>query len=524
MLLAEVAAASETVAAAPGRTDKVALLSDCLRAAQPDEVPVVVTWLSGRTRQRRTGLGWSSLAGMPAPAETPTLTVLDTDRFLQLSQELSGTGSADRRRELLQRTLAAATPREQRFLAGLVTGELRHGAQAALVLEAVAAAVSVPTQEVRRAVTLAGDLPAVAAAALRDGPGVLGGFGLQVGRPLAPMLAQSAPDLTSALRRNCPAALEWKLDGVRVQIHRHGTDIAVFSRTGDDLTERLPDVVELVRDLPVRSVVLDGEVQAVRLGTGPVPFQVTSGRVLRRDGETARRQTPLTVVLFDALHLDGEDLVDEPGSRRRDALESVAPEPLLVPRHELVDAREPRAVLAAESFAAAALALGHEGVVVKNLAAPYAMGRRGGGWVKVKPRITLDLVVLAAEWGHGRRSGWLSNLHLGARDPDGDHGPPGGFVMLGKTFKGLTDSMLGWQTERLQRLATSSNRWQVRVRPELVVEVAFDGVQASPRYPAGVTLRFARVLAHRPDKPAAQADTVATIRAHLHDAQGDGRF
>jgi DNA ligase-1 len=327
------------------------------------------------------------------------------------------------------------------------------------------------------------------------------------------MLAQSAPDLDAALERTGPAAVEWKLDGIRVQVHRDGEAVSVFTRSLDDITARLPEVVAAVRALPAERLVLDGEVLALDppdLATGrPLPFQQTASRTARHDGNAT---VPLTTVLFDVLHADGTDLVDEPASVRRQLLERVAPD-LAVPRLP-VDPTEPEQLRRAEAFVADALARGHEGVVVKALGAGYAMGRRGASWVKVKPRITLDLVVLAAEWGHGRRTGRLSNLHLGARDPEGRFGEPGGFVMLGKTFKGLTDAMLAWQTERLQQLATREGRGQVDVRPELVVEVAFDGVQTSPRYPAGVALRFARVLRHRPDKRADQADTVGEVLQH----------
>ncbi|NLT53165.1 MAG: ATP-dependent DNA ligase [Actinomycetales bacterium] len=520
MLLAEVAAASEAVAAARGRTEKTALLAACLRSAERAEIPVIVTWLSGRTRQRRTGLGWASLAGMPPPATAPTLTVAEVDRFFQASLETSGSGSTTARRSALRQVLARATAREQRFLAGLITGELRHGAQAGLVLDAVAEAGAVSSQSVRRAVTLSGDLAAVAVAAVTEGPSAVSSFGLRLGRPLSPMLAQSAPDLASALRRTGPAAVEWKLDGIRVQIHKDGSDVAVFTRALDDVTSRVPEVVRAVSGLPVRTAVLDGEVLALRLGGRPYPFQMTASRVARHDAETGETTLPLSVLLFDALHLDGTDLVDTDGASRRRALEASVPGDLLVPRREIVDWEDPKALLATESFAAAALAIGHEGVVVKSLSSRYAMGRRGAGWVKVKPRISLDLVVLAAEWGHGRRTGWLSNLYLGARDPEGSYGPPGGFVMLGKTFKGLTDAMLAWQTERLRGIATSSTRSRVTVRPELVVEIAFDGVQTSPRYPAGLALRFARVLAHRPEKLAAEADTVTMVRS-FQDVEAD---
>ncbi|HEY6794620.1 MAG TPA: ATP-dependent DNA ligase [Kineosporiaceae bacterium] len=511
MLLARVAATSEAVAAAGGRKAKIEFLAQCLREADPGELPVVVTWLSGATRQRRTGLGWASLREPPPAAAAPTLTVRAVDAALERAAAAAGAGSQAARRDLLLGLLTVATAGEQRLLTGLLTGELRHGAQAGLLLEAVAAAHGVPAAAVRRAVMLSGDLAAVAAALGAGGAGDLAGFGLRVGRPLAPMLAGTAPDLATALARAGAAAVEWKLDGVRIQVHRDGSDVAVFTRTLDEITDRVPEVVAAARALPVRSVVLDGEAIVLRAGGRPEPFQVTASRVARRDTGAAA-EVPLTTMLFDVLHLDGTDLLDATGDERRLALEAAVPRERIVPRHLVDPADGQEAIATATAFAAGARAQGHEGVVVKSLASPYAMGRRGIGWIKVKPRITLDLVVLAAEWGHGRRTGYLSNLHLGARDPDGDHGEPGGFVMLGKTFKGLTDAMLVWQTEHLQRLAVRSGRWQVDVRPELVVEVAFDGVQSSPRYPAGMALRFARVLAHRPDKPASEADTVATVR------------
>jgi DNA ligase-1 len=520
MLLAEVAATSDAVAAVSGRRAKVELLAAALRAASPVELPSVVTWLSGQTRQRRLGVGWAAvssvLGGGAPPAAVATLTVVGVEQVFAALEGASGAGSQAARAGLLAGLVLAGTEPERRLLAGIVTGELRHGAAAGLLLDAVATAASVPAPAVRRAVTLSGDPAAVAAAAMAGGEGALAAFGIRVGTPLSPMLAASAPDLARALAKTGPAAVEWKLDGVRVQVHRDGDDVAVFTRTLDDVTARLPELVAAARSWPVRSVVLDGEVIALRTDGRPEPFQVTSSRVARHTRD-AQGDHPLATVLFDALHVDGTDLVDADGADRRAALAAAVPADLLVPRH-VVDSLDGPAgsegILGAQRFAADALARGHEGVVVKALAGGYAMGRRGAGWVKVKPRITLDLVVLAAEWGHGRRSGWLSNLHLGARDPDGEFGPAGGFVMLGKTFKGLTDAMLEWQTQHLQSIATQPGRHRVDVEPTLVVEIAFDGVQTSPRYPAGIALRFARVLAHRPDKPAGQADTVATVLAH----------
>jgi DNA ligase-1 len=513
MLFADVAAASEAVAATSGRRDKTALVAACLRSCAEPEVPVVAAWLSGRPRQRRPGVGWASLRTMPPPAAVATLTVLQVDDALEALSAASGPGSVNLRRDLLGKLLTAATAPEQRLFAGLISGELRQGAQAGVLVDAIAVAAAVPLASVRRAVTLHGDVAAVAAAALAGGADALAAFRLGVGRALAPMLAKPAPDLDAALDLTGPAGIEWKLDGVRVQVHRDGDDVAVFTRTLDDITARVPEVVTAARALPGSTAVLDGEVLAHTAAGRPAPFQVTSARVMTRNVDAAQAATPLHLSLFDALHVDGADLLDLPGAERRAALDALAPS-LAVPRLAVVDAADPAERGRAAEFAADALAQGHEGVVVKSSAAPYAMGRRGAGWVKVKPRITLDLVVLAVEWGHGRRTGLLSNLHLGARDPAGRFGPPGGFVMLGKTFKGLTDAMLAWQTAHLRALAESDSGWEVRVRPELVVEIAFDGVQTSPRYPAGVALRFARVLAHRPDKSAAEADTIETVLKH----------
>ena len=522
MLLIEIAAASEAVAAAPSRKDKIALLAGCLRLASVTDAPVVAAWLSGRTFQRRTGLGWASLRQAPPPAQQASLTVTEVDDALARAAVLSGPGSTGERQAILNRLLAAATAVEQRLLFGLVSGELRQGAAAGLIVDAVAAAAVVPVAVVRRALAVHGDLPDVAAAALSGGADALAAFGLSVGRPLAPMLAAPAPELAAALEKTGAAGVEWKLDGVRVQVHRDGDDVAVFTRTLDDITSRVPEVVAAARALDVRTAILDGEVIASTAAGRPAPFQVTSARVMRRDVEVARAAVPLGLTLFDALHLDGDDLIDLPGSERRGRLEPAAGD-LVVPRHTVSDPDDPDQVSAAGRFAADALARGHEGVVVKSLESAYTMGRRGAGWVKVKPRITLDLVILAVEWGHGRRTGLLSNLHLGARDPAGKYGPPGGFVMLGKTFKGLTDAMLAWQTERLQALSTGGSSYRVDVRPELVVEIAFDGVQTSPRYPAGVALRFARVLAHRPDKSASEADTIDTVLSYrVLDDPGNG--
>jgi DNA ligase 1 len=503
VLLADIARTSAAVASTRSRTRKVELLADALRRADPDEVAVVVRYLAGELTQRRTGLGSATLRDLPPPAETETLTPLAVDAAFDRVAACAGAGSQQRRRALVAELFGAATAPEQQLLAGLARGELRQGALESLVVDAVAAAAGAPVERVRRAVMLCGATGPVAAAIARDGAAGLAGFTLSVGRPVQPMLAGTATDVAEAIARVSPAAVEWKLDGVRVQVHRDGGDVAVFTRSLDDVTERMPEVVALAQSLPVRSVVLDGEAIALRDDGRPHPFQVTGARVATRGGAPAVALTPF---VFDLLHVDGTDVLDDPGAQRWDVLRSVVPEPALVPRLLTSSAAE------AQAFFADTLARGHEGVVVKSLTAPYEAGRRGAGWLKVKPRHTLDLVVLAAEWGSGRRTGWLSNLHLGARDPE-----TGGFVMLGKTFKGLTDELLAWQTEQLLARATSPREsWVVTVRPELVVEIAFDGVQSSSRYPGGMALRFARVLRYREDKTAADADSIELVRA-LHD-------
>jgi DNA ligase-1 len=508
--LADVATASRAVGGTTKRSEKAAHVAACLRRADPAEVPAVVAYLSGELLQRRTGVGWASLRELPEPAAVATLGVAEVDRTLAEVAAVTGPGSVARRAELVSTLFRRATEPEQTLLRGLLTGELRQGALEGVMLDAVARASGLPTADVRRAVMLRGAVGPVAAAALAGGAAGLAEFRLQVGRPVQPMLASPGDDVAAALARLGTAALEWKLDGVRVQVHRDGSDVAVFTRSLDDITDRVPEVVAAALTLPVRTVVLDGEAIALRPDGRPRPFQVTGSRVGSRvDVAAAVRTSPLSTYAFDVLHLDGDDLLARPGRERFVALRAAVPEDLRVPR---VVTGEPAE---AEVFVADTLARGHEGVVAKALDAPYEAGRRGAGWLKVKPRHTLDLVVLAAEWGHGRRRGWLSNLHLGARDPVG-----GGFVMLGKTFKGLTDQMLTWQTERLQELAVDSGEWVVQVRPELVVEVAFDGVQTSPRYPGGMALRFARVLRHRPDKSPAEVDTIETVRA-IHARSAD---
>ena len=502
MLLAELADVSDRIASTSARSGKVALLAELLRVADPAEIEIAVSYLSGELRQRRTGVGWATIRDIGAAAGEPQLSLADADAAFAEIAGLSGPGAQGRRAALLGELFGRATPSEQRFLGALAMGELRQGALDGVMVDAVAKAAGLPLAVVRRAAMLRGSLPAVAAVALRDGLPGLEAIALEVGRPVQPMLAQSASSVVEALTKVSPAALEWKLDGVRVQLHRLGDDVRVFTRTLDDITDRVPEIVEAVRALDVREIVLDGEAIALDPHGRPRPFQETAGRTSSRlDVETLRHSIPLTVFVFDVLHLDGESLVAKPAGERQAVLESVLPSKLRVPR---VATDDPEA---ATAFFADAIAHGHEGVVVKSLHAHYEAGRRGAGWVKVKPRHTLDLVVLAAEWGHGRRRGKLSNLHLGARDGHG------AFVMLGKTFKGLTDEVLAWQTDQFLQLETHRDSYTVYLKPELVVEIAFDGVQASPRYPGGVALRFARVLRYRPDKRADQADHIDDVRA-----------
>ncbi|GIH70174.1 ATP-dependent DNA ligase [Sphaerimonospora thailandensis] len=507
MLLIDLARTSAAVAADRARTAKIGHLAELLGRVGPDEAEIAIAYLSGELRQRQIGVGWRSLRDLPEPRQVATATLTQVDALLERIGSRSGPGSQAARRDLLNELFAAVTRQEQAFLKRLLMGELRQGAQGGVMVEAIAKAADVLAAEVRRALTLRGWLPAVGAAALGGGVTALRAFRLEVGRPVAPMLAQSAPSVTAALEKiGGPAAIEWKLDGVRVQTHRRGDQVTVFTRGLDDITSQVPELVEAVAALPDTDLVLDGEVIALRPDGRPEPFQVTSGRVAGKIGVDALRKTvPLSVFFFDALRVRGTDLLDLPDEERHRALEAAVPAELITPRLVTADADE------GEEFFADALRRGHEGVVVKSPRTPYAAGRRGAGWVKVKPRHALDLVVLAAEWGSGRRQGLLSNLHLGALDPE-----TGGFVMLGKTFKGLTDELLSWQTEQFLRLAEGpADDWVVTVKPELVVEIAFDGVQRSSRYPGGMALRFARVLRYRPDKRPDEADTVETVRALL---------
>ncbi|MCD9878730.1 ATP-dependent DNA ligase [Streptomyces guryensis] len=505
MLLARLAHVSQEVAATSARSRKIALLAELFRDAEADDVPIVIPYLAGRLPQGRLGVGWKVLSRPVAPAGEPSLAVREVDALLSELGKVSGTGSQAERARMVGELMGAATEDEQRYLLGLLTGEVRQGALDAVAVEGLAQATEAPPADVRRAVMLAGSLQTVAQALLADGPAALDRFRLTVGRPVLPMLAHSASSVAEAVDKLGACAVEEKLDGIRVQVHRDGDSVRIYTRTLDDITDRLPELTAAALELNGRRFILDGEVISFGADGRPRSFQETAGRVGSRvDVATAAETVPVSPVFFDALSVDDRDLLDLPFAERHAELARLVPEPMRV-RRALVSG--PQDVAEAERFLAVTLERGHEGVVVKGLDAAYSAGRRGASWLKVKPVHTLDLVVLAAEWGHGRRTGKLSNLHLGARTADGT------FAMLGKTFKGMTDAMLTWQTERLQELATDTNGHVVTVRPELVVEIAYDGLQRSTRYPAGVTLRFARVVRYREDKRPEEADTVETLLA-----------
>ena len=507
MRLSELVETSQRVAAAAGRLEKIDLLAGALRRIEPEEIGIGVAFLSGVLRQGRIGVGPAAIgaAAATAAAESATLSLREADALLGQVAAARGSGSARARERLLRELFGRATREEQPFLARLLYGELRQGALEGLMAEAVARAAELPADEIRRAVMVEGELGPVARAALTRGRAGLSAFQVRLLRPLQPMLASPAADLAEALETFGRAAFEYKLDGARIQVHRAGDEVRVFSRQLNEVSAALPELIEAARALPGRELILDGEAIALRPDGRPQPFQITMRRFGRKlEVESLRGALPLRCFFFDCLYLDGQSLIDRPAEERFAALEAATPGGLAIPR--LVTA-EPDA---AAAFLRAALDAGHEGVMAKSLQAPYGAGSRGRDWLKLKPVHTLDLVILAAEWGHGRRRGWLSNLHLGARDPSS-----GQFVMLGKTFKGLTDAMLRWQTEKLLALETERDRATVYVRPELVVEVSFNDVQTSPHYPAGLALRFARVKRFRPDKRAAEADTVERVRALL---------
>jgi DNA ligase 1 len=505
MQVCDLVTTSVAVARASGRLAKIELLSDLLRRLAPDEIEVAIGFLSGEPRQGRSGVGPAAIVAArqhATPAREPSLRVADVDAALTQIGAAKGAGSAAMRTQRLAELLRRATEPEQEFIVRLLFGELRLGALEGVLVEAVARASGLDPAAVRRAAMMAGGLAPVACAVLASGAPGLAAFGMSPFQPVQPMLAHPAASIGEAIERiGTDVSLEWKLDGARIQVHKSGGDIRVYSRNLRDVTTAVPEVVEAVRAIAVHEAILDGEVIALRTDETPQPFQVTMRRFGRKlDVDRLRRELPLVPFLFDCLYVDGDTLVDETQESRAQRLAALAPS-LVVPT--VVRPTRERAGL----FLDAALRRGHEGVMVKALSAGYVAGRRGQQWLKIKAARTLDLVVLAAEWGHGRRTGWLSNLHLGARDPD-----RGAFVMLGKTFKGLTDEMLAWQTERLLALEMARDRHAVFVRPELVVEVAFNDVQESPHYPGGLALRFARVKGYRLEKTAAEADTIATVR------------
>jgi DNA ligase-1 len=514
VLLAELLAASDRVAATRSRLAKIDALSDCLRRLEPSEIALGVAYLSGDTRQGRIGIGYATLKEALAvePASAPLLGLAQVDEALERISGVKGEGSASERARLLGQLFARATPGEQAFLARLLLGELRQGALEGIMQDAIAKAASLPLEKVRAAAMRAGGLPAVAQAALAEGEAGLARFALTVFRPVQPMLAQTAANVADALGRLGTAAFEWKLDGARVQAHKSGAEVRVYTRSLNEVTSAVPEIVAALQACAARDLILDGEALALKPDGTPYPFQETMARFgSRLEVETKRAARPLSVFFFDCLLADGKDLTGARAQERFGALARVLPEQLIIPRLVTGDR------VAAAAFYEEALARGHEGVMAKALDAPYEAGSRGAGWLKVKKAHTLDLVVIAVEWGSGRRKGWLSNLHLGALDPE-----TGGFVMLGKTFKGMTDKMLAWQTEKLLGLKvteeTSREGHVVHVRPELVAEIAFNEIQASPTYPGGFALRFARVKRYREDKSAAEADTIATVRA-LYEGQ-----
>jgi DNA ligase 1 len=505
MEFARLVSVSQQVAATRARTTKRSLIAGLLAETPPDEVEIVTAYLSGTLRQRRTGVGWRGLSDLPEPAASASVGVAEVDAALERIAGLSGEGSGTARRAAVAELFGLLTADEQQFLRGLVTGEVRQGALDSVMLDAIAEAAGVPVAAVRRAAMFSALTGPIAVEALTGGEAALAAFDLEVGRPVRPMLASSAPDVPAGVAKiggDGPVVVDTKLDGIRIQVHRRGDEVLVFTRSLEEIGQRLPDVVEAVRDLPGGDLVLDGEALTLADDGTPRPFQETASRT-----SASGRSDRVHPFFFDLLAHEGVSLVHEPGRARLARLDTVVPADLRTARLETDDAD------AATEYFSGAVACGHEGVILKDPEAPYAAGRRGSAWVKVKPRHTLDLVVLAVEWGSGRRRGWLSNIWLGARAGDSDAGPEQRFVMLGKTFKGMTDEMLAWQTERFLSLETRREGHVVHVRPEQVVEIAFDGLQRSTRYAGGLALRFARVLRYRDDKTAEEADTIETVRA-----------
>ncbi|MBZ5610873.1 MAG: ATP-dependent DNA ligase [Acidobacteriia bacterium] len=502
MLLASVVETSRRVGETPRRLEKVDLLAQLLRQLPRGEIEIAVAFLSGNIRQGRIGVGYAALRDAAgSPAVSPSLDLAEIDRIFESISSTSGSGSQRQRLELLQQMFSRATAPEQQFLIALFAGELRQGALEAVMIDALGKATGVASERVRRAVMLAGDLAAVARAVLEKGEAGLAQYDLQLFRPIQPMLAQPADDISAALADLGEAALEYKMDGARVQVHKSADDVVVYSRSLNDVTLAVPEVVEIVRALPARDLILDGEVLSLQPDGRPQPFQVSMRRFGRKlDVDRMRAELPMTPFWFDLLYLNGGSLLDETQSRRFAALAELTSE-FLMPHTITSDSGR------AAEFLEQALSRGHEGIMAKATGALYAAGSRGQSWLKVKRARTLDLVILAAEWGHGRRRGWLSNLHLGARDT-----AKGGFAMLGKTFKGLTDHMLEWQTSELLKLEIGRDTYTIYVEPKLVAEIAFNEIQASPRYASGLALRFARVKRYRTDKTAAEADTFETVQ------------
>ncbi len=504
MLFSRLVDVSGQVAATRSRLAKRDLIAGLLRevalGSDPaDEVEVAAAYLSGTLRQRRTGLGHRSLTGLPTPADEASVELLEVDHVLEQVSALAGAGSAATRRAAVTALFERLTGPEQTFLRGLVTGNMRQGALDSVMLDAVAAAADLPVTGVRRAAMFSAPTGPIASAALTGGEEALAAFTLLVGRPVRPMLAGTAPDVAAGADKVGPEAfaVDTKLDGIRIQVHKHGDEVAIFTRSLDEISERLPEVVAVTRSLAATDLILDGEALTLDDDGRPRPFQETASTTATHAGATGIRP-----FFFDLLLHEGDSLIEAPTHERLARLDDAVPVEHRVSRL-VTDSPE-----AAQEFFDRAVADGQEGVILKRLDAAYDAGRRGSGWVKVKPRHTLDLVVLGVEWGSGRRKGWLSNIHLGARDPE-----TGGFVMLGKTFKGMTDEILAWQTERFRELEVSDDGWVVTVRPQQVVEIAFDGVQRSTRYPGGVALRFARVLRYRDDKRPDEADTIGAVRA-----------
>lgn len=505
MKLSDLVSTTAEVSATSSRLAKIDALARLLATAEPEEIAPLVGLLLASPRQGKLGVGWRGIGALDVShADASILSIADVDESLDALAAASGTGSAASRSSILSTLAARSTAEEWDFLTRAMLGELRTGALGGVLLDAIARASDRAPAIVRRAAMLSGDLGVTAQIALTGTEDELEAVGLQVGRPVLPMLAGTAATPSAALEMTGQASVEYKLDGARIQVHRHGDEVGVYTRSLADITHRVPELVEIVRSLPAHDLILDGETLSLDEDGGPRPFQETMSRF----GADVARELLLRPWFFDVLHVDGRDLLDEPLSVRLAELERVAGEW----RMPGVVTADPAA---AEQLSREALAAGHEGVVVKSIDAPYAAGRRGKSWVKVKPVLTYDLVVLGAEWGSGRRQGWLSNLHLGALDAEGEFGDPGGYVMVGKTFKGLTDELLRWQTETFPAYETRRTQGTVFLRPEIVVEIAIDGVQRSPRYPGGIALRFARVKGYRSDKSAVETDTIQTLRTLL---------